>query len=277
MQAQDVAFRPLVFRRTPAGVHQCRHRPRHTRPPDRAHLADARHYPLRPARRRHLDAAVDRSAQHAGGGAAMGHPWSGGGHRPGRCGGHRRRARRRADDAGRHPGVAAERRNRRVRTARLPRALVRLADRRVRGFGPQRGKEQTFALAADWLPPQVVLDRDEALRTLAQRFFRSHGPAAKTDFTGWTGLTATDTKAAIAMLGDELAEVSVAGRELLCTAAALDSDGWRDGSAAGDGTAGRRASGAGAAAEPSCAAHSMSSRRATRTDRWPRTPTRWRQ
>ncbi|MFI0433201.1 MAG: DNA glycosylase AlkZ-like family protein, partial [Candidatus Nanopelagicales bacterium] len=117
-------------------------------------------------------------------------------------------------------------------------------------IGPQRGKEQTFALAADWLPPQVVLDRDEALRTLAQRFFRSHGPAAKTDFTGWTGLTATDTKAAIAMLGDELAEVSVAGRELLCTAAALDSDGWRDGSAAGDGAASRRASGAGAAAEP---------------------------
>ncbi|MFM2438353.1 MAG: hypothetical protein RLZ55_1172, partial [Actinomycetota bacterium] len=109
-------------------------------------------------------------------------------------------------------------------------------------IGPQRGKEQTFALAADWLPPQVELDRDAALRTLAQRFFRSHGPAARTDFTGWTGLTATDTKAAIAMLGDELTEVSVGGKELICTAAALDGDGWRDGSAADDGAAGARPS-----------------------------------
>ncbi len=96
-------------------------------------------------------------------------------------------------------------------------------------IGPQQGKEQTFALASDWLPPQRELDRDQALRTLAERFFRSHGPAARTDFTGWTGLTATDTKAAVATLGEELAEVAVGERTLLCSAAALDAEGWRDG------------------------------------------------
>lgn len=102
-------------------------------------------------------------------------------------------------------------------------------------IGPQRGKEQTFALAADWLPPQRELDRDEALRTLAERFFRSHGPAALTDFTGWTGLTATDTKAAVAMLGDKLAQVAVGERALLCSAAALDAPGWRDEDVEGQG------------------------------------------
>ncbi|MCB0914702.1 MAG: AlkZ family DNA glycosylase [Actinobacteria bacterium] len=96
-------------------------------------------------------------------------------------------------------------------------------------IGPQRGKEQTFALAADWLPPQRDLTRDEALRTLAERFFRSHGPAPAADFTGWTGLTASDTKAAVAALGSELTSVSVGDREMLCPTTALDVPGWQQG------------------------------------------------
>ncbi len=96
-------------------------------------------------------------------------------------------------------------------------------------IGPQRGKEQTFALAADWLPPQHQPSRDDALRILAKRYFRSHGPAAASDFTGWTGLTAADAKAAIAALGDDLAPVSVGDKKLLCAAAALDSPGWQKG------------------------------------------------
>jgi hypothetical protein len=37
------------------------------------------------------------------------------------------------------------------------------------------------------VPDPVVLDRDEALRELARRYFRSHGPARLQDFAGWTG------------------------------------------------------------------------------------------
>ena len=32
---------------------------------------------------------------------------------------------------------------------------------------------------------------------MAQMYFQSHGPTTRLDFQGWTGLTATDTKAAI--------------------------------------------------------------------------------
>lgn len=96
-------------------------------------------------------------------------------------------------------------------------------------IGPQRGKEQTFVLAAHWLPPQNEPSRDEALRILTKRYFRSHGPAAASDFTGWTGLTASDVKAAIAALGDELTAVSVGDKRMLCTTADLDSPGWQSG------------------------------------------------
>ena len=43
-------------------------------------------------------------------------------------------------------------------------------------IGPQQGKEQTFVLLDDWVPKPNVLTRDEALATLAIRYYRSHGP-----------------------------------------------------------------------------------------------------
>jgi Winged helix DNA-binding domain len=52
-------------------------------------------------------------------------------------------------------------------------------------IGPQQGKEQTFVLLDDWVPNPNVLTRDEALATLAIRYFRSHGPCTHRDFAGW--------------------------------------------------------------------------------------------
>lgn len=64
-------------------------------------------------------------------------------------------------------------------------------------IGPNEGKEQTFVLLDDWAPEQRTPDRQEALARMAQMYFQSHGPTTRLDFQGWTGLTATDTKAAI--------------------------------------------------------------------------------
>lgn len=65
-------------------------------------------------------------------------------------------------------------------------------------IGPMDGKEQTFVLLDQWAPEQVSLSPDDALVELAHRYFRSHGPATVKDFAGWTGLTLTAARAAVA-------------------------------------------------------------------------------
>lgn len=85
-------------------------------------------------------------------------------------------------------------------------------------IGPQQGKEQTFALLAEWAPDPNTPTREEALSLLAERYFRSHGPATRKDFAGWTLLPAADAKAAIASLGDSLTEVQVDDETMYCPA-----------------------------------------------------------
>ncbi len=65
-------------------------------------------------------------------------------------------------------------------------------------IGPNEGKEQTFVLLDDWATDPRTPSRDEALALLARMYFQSHGPASRADFQRWTGLTATDSKKAIA-------------------------------------------------------------------------------
>lgn len=96
------------------------------------------------------------------------------------------------------------------------------SQRGVTCIGPTKGSEQTFVLLADWAPRPNRPDRAEALATMARRFFRSHGPATRADFSRWTGLTAADTKQGIAELGDELAPLAAAGTDYLLPAEQLD-------------------------------------------------------
>ncbi|MEZ5185138.1 MAG: winged helix DNA-binding domain-containing protein [Candidatus Nanopelagicales bacterium] len=65
-------------------------------------------------------------------------------------------------------------------------------------IGPNQGSEQTFVLLDEWAPRPRNPVREEALAMLATRYFRSHGPTTRADFQGWTGLTATDAKQAVA-------------------------------------------------------------------------------
>jgi len=88
--------------------------------------------------------------------------------------------------------------------------------------GPNRDKEQTFVLLSEWAPKQASLGKDEALATLALRYFRGHGPASQQDFMGWTGLGSTEVKRGLAALGGELVTADFAGKTLWMTASLRD-------------------------------------------------------
>lgn len=70
--------------------------------------------------------------------------------------------------------------------------------------GPRRGKQQTYMSVDARVPPAPALSREEALAELLSRYLRSRGPATVKDFTTWSGLTAADAKAGLALVGDEL-------------------------------------------------------------------------
>lgn len=96
-------------------------------------------------------------------------------------------------------------------------------------IGPQQGKEQTFALLAAWAPAPNRPDPEEALAILAERYFRSHGPASVKDFAGWTALTMAEARRGVAGAGELLVAVEVEGQPMMMAAAALAAVGGADG------------------------------------------------
>lgn len=60
--------------------------------------------------------------------------------------------------------------------------------------GPRDGKQFTYALLEERVPPVPVLSREEALVSLASRYFASRGPATIHDFVYWSGLTVKEAK-----------------------------------------------------------------------------------
>ena len=90
--------------------------------------------------------------------------------------------------------------------------LVRAAQNGLICFGPIQGKQQTFVLLDEWLPPTQPLGREEALAELTRRYFTSHGPATLPDFTGWAGLTVTEAKIGLVGAGNTLIQETVGER-----------------------------------------------------------------
>jgi hypothetical protein len=82
--------------------------------------------------------------------------------------------------------------------------LGQLSQSRLLCFGARSGKQPTFTLLEEWAPGAKSLPRDEALATLALRYFTGHGPATVQDLVWWSGLTVTDAKAALAMVAAQL-------------------------------------------------------------------------
>lgn len=78
--------------------------------------------------------------------------------------------------------------------------------------GPRRGKQFTYALLEERVPPAKMLERDEAVAELTKRYFQSHGPALIKDFVWWSGLTVTDAKAGIEMVKPLLHEEVINGQ-----------------------------------------------------------------
>ena len=80
-------------------------------------------------------------------------------------------------------------------------------------LGPLRDGEQLIVLTDEWIRAPRRLDRNAALGELADRYFCSHGPAAVTDFSRWTGLLSAEVRAAMQMAAPELDRIEVAGVE----------------------------------------------------------------
>ncbi|MEO8333962.1 MAG: winged helix DNA-binding domain-containing protein [bacterium] len=87
--------------------------------------------------------------------------------------------------------------------------LQRLCMERMLCQGPHLEKQPTFALFDQWIRHSRQLDRDDALRTLAERFFVSHGPATVRDFIWWTGLTVVEGKRGLQMAQPVLERIVV--------------------------------------------------------------------
>ena len=96
------------------------------------------------------------------------------------------------------------------------------SQRGVTCIAPNVGNEQTFVVLDEWVPDPVKLNRDEALATMALRYFQSHGPTTRQNFAGWMWSTAADAKLGIAGCGDALATVRVDGTEMIVAREALD-------------------------------------------------------
>jgi len=80
--------------------------------------------------------------------------------------------------------------------------------------GVRRGKQPTHALLSERAPKARPLPRDEALATLAGRYFRTRGPATVADFAWWSGLTMGEARAGLEAVKGGLVSLAVGGRTL---------------------------------------------------------------
>ena len=70
--------------------------------------------------------------------------------------------------------------------------------------GVKRGKQQTYALFDERVPSMPALERDEAIARLTTLYFATRSPATVHDLAWWSGLTVSDAKRGIEILGKAL-------------------------------------------------------------------------
>ena len=75
----------------------------------------------------------------------------------------------------------------------------------------------TYALASNRIKPTNSIERDAALKRIARLYFKSRQPATFEDFVWWSGLTTTDCRKAIHLLGDYLHKQEFFGQEFYLT------------------------------------------------------------
>jgi hypothetical protein len=78
--------------------------------------------------------------------------------------------------------------------------------------GGRRGKQFTYALLEERVPPAPRLTREEALAELVRRYFLSHGPATIADFVWWSSLSVADAKAGLDAVQSQLQRETIDGQ-----------------------------------------------------------------
>lgn len=78
--------------------------------------------------------------------------------------------------------------------------------------GARRGKQFTYALLEERVPPAAPIEKDEALLRLTNIYFETRGPATPADFGWWSGLTVADAKRGVDLAGSNLEHEVVEGR-----------------------------------------------------------------
>ena len=88
--------------------------------------------------------------------------------------------------------------------------------------GPRRGKQSTYMLVEERVPPTAPLEPADALRELVVRYFRSHGPALAHDMAWWSGLTVGSVREGIGIADGALEGRRVDGKDYWAAAGAFD-------------------------------------------------------
>jgi hypothetical protein len=69
--------------------------------------------------------------------------------------------------------------------------------------GTTKGGKPTYALLEERVPKKITIRRDDALATLAKKYFTSRCPATFQDFVWWSGLNVRDARHALEMISQE--------------------------------------------------------------------------
>ena len=98
-------------------------------------------------------------------------------------------------------------------TERLSRVVMHAEVDGLICSGPRRGKQFTYALLEERVPPAKEMDREASLRSLAGTYFATRGPATEADFAWWSGLTMADARVAIQSLDSSIQMIEIGGRK----------------------------------------------------------------
>lgn len=79
--------------------------------------------------------------------------------------------------------------------------------------GPRLGKQFTYALLDERVQSVATISREKALARLAEKFFRSRGPATVHDFAYWSGLSLKDSRNGAASLPVDFTSEDCSGKE----------------------------------------------------------------
>ncbi len=79
--------------------------------------------------------------------------------------------------------------------------------------GPRQGKQFTYALMEHRVKHVKAVSREEALIRLAERYFRSRGPATVHDFANWSGLSLKESRVGAASLSSKFSREQFLGKD----------------------------------------------------------------